>query len=262
MQYAPEQNVAQKMWVLNWLLMWTNGGILWIMLWTFVLDGRKSLERNNYYTTERLNSFIKIACNRNQRNAWKPYVSVNQLTQLAYSLPARRPATVTFLSGPFPASKLLKRFRKSPLPQTACHLFATDGPNYWIQRHYGLLLARCNEWITHFKWSSRITHILQCVRWEVINRGLPSFLWHRATPVTVGWFVVRTCKTNNVVYVTAKLFRHLYIVFRIYKWGAEVITQPGGMRLETHGIYLTVAHVHYKCVGDTEITISDIIYEY
>jgi hypothetical protein len=57
---------------------------------------------------------------------------------------------VTFLSGLFPASKLLKQFRKSLLPQTACHLFATDGPNYWIQRHYGRLLARYNEWTTHF----------------------------------------------------------------------------------------------------------------
>jgi hypothetical protein len=92
---------------------------------------------------------MQIASNRNQCFR-KPYVSVNQLTHLAYSLPVRQPATETFSSGPFPASKLLKRFRKSLLPQTACHLFATDGPNYWIQRHYGLLLARYNEWITRF----------------------------------------------------------------------------------------------------------------
>jgi hypothetical protein len=75
---------------------------------------------------------------------------VNQLTQTAYKPAARQPATVTFPSGLFPASKLLKQSRKSLLPQTACHLFATDGPNYWIQRHYGHLLARRNEWITHF----------------------------------------------------------------------------------------------------------------
>ena len=162
------------MWVLNWLLIRTNGRILWVRLGTVALYSRKSLERNNFHKPQNRGvlSYRSLANEINALRANRMSAWINWHSWCRDS----QPAAMTFLSGPFPASKLLKRFRKSLLSQTACHLFATDGPNYWIQRHYGSLLARYNEWITHFNWS-RITQILQCVRWEGINHGRPTFFY-------------------------------------------------------------------------------------
>jgi len=89
--------VPKSCWLV--LLIRTNGGMLWIMLWTFALDGRKSLERNNYHTLQN-GGILSYRSRATEINAlrgnlmsarinWRSWLTVRQ----AGSQPAREPAS-------------------------------------------------------------------------------------------------------------------------------------------------------------------------
>ena len=66
-----------------------------------------------------------------------------------------------------------------------------------------------------------------------LEHGSPTFLWHRATSVAVGWFAGRTWKNNND---QAKLSWNFYNIHIIYKCGRGPHNILTGLELETHGL--------------------------
>ena len=60
---------------------------------------------------------------------------------------------------------------------------------------------------------------------EVLEHGHPTHLWHRATPIIVGWFMSQTWKNNNKWYTTQpKLLCNFYSICIICKCGPCVTT--------------------------------------